>query len=35
MTKISTLDKNKRYYESTQEKLESYANFRPDVDNQK
>lgn len=35
MTRIARIDKNVRYYESTSEKLASYASFKPDLDSQK
>ncbi len=35
MKSIAKINKNVRYYESTQEKLASYASFRPDLDAQK
>ena len=35
MEKIAALDKNQRYYEQTQEKLDSYAKMVPPVDDQK
>lgn len=35
MAKIAALDKNQRYYEQTQEKLDAYATMVPPVDEQK
>lgn len=35
MDEISKLDKNKPFYISTQDKLDGYALWRPDVDSQK
>ena len=35
MAEIAALDSGKRYYESTPEKLASYAAIVPDVDGQK
>lgn len=35
MAKIAALDKNQRYYEQTQEKLDAYAKMVPPVDEQK
>ena len=35
MQEIAKINKNKRYYEGTQELLASYATMRPDLDAQK
>ena len=35
MTAMTTLDRGKRFYERTPEKLAQFAAWRPDVENQK
>lgn len=35
MAAMATLDREKRFYERTPEKLAHYATWRPDVENQK